>query len=289
MTASNMPGQAPNRLPVTVAIPVRNDAVNLARCLERLHRFADVVVIDSGSTDGTLEVARTAGARVVQFAWNGRFPKKRNWFLQNHAPQQPWVLFLDADEYVDDRFCDELERTLGATGMNGFWLNYTSHFLGRQLRNGLEQRKLALFRTGTGLYERIDEDHWSGLDMEVHEHPIVDGAIGEIRAPIDHQDFKGLAKFIDRHRDYAAWEARRYVALHADDAAWRHLTRRQVFKYRHLAKWWYPLFYFLFVFVVKRGFLDGAAGFHYAFYKAWYFHSIRLLIREVTGSPVASR
>ena len=105
--------------------------------------------------------------------------------------------------------------------------------------------------------------------------------MGEIPAPIDHQDYKGLGKFIEKHRDYALWEARRYACLQEDASeVGERLTPRQRFKYRNLAKWWYPWFYFLFTYVVKLGFLDGGAGFHYATYKAWYFQTIRLLIRE---------
>lgn len=272
-------------LPVTVAVPVRNEAANLARCLERLGRFAEIVVIDSGSTDATVEIARSFGARVVQFEWNGRYPKKRNWFLLNEPPQCSWVLFLDADEFVDDRFCEALARAIDGSECDGFWLTYTNVFLGRELHHGVVQRKLALFRTGKALYERIDEDGWSSLDMEIHEHPIVDGKVGEISVPVEHRDFKGIAHFITKHRDYAQWEAQRYAALQATPEAWTHFTSRQRFKYRHLAKWWYPWFYFLFAYVVKRGFLDGSAGFHYAFYKLWYFQSIRLLIQNGAKAP----
>jgi hypothetical protein len=98
--------------------------------------------------------------------------------------------------------------------------------------------------------------------------------------PIDHRDDKGLARFLEKHIDYARWEARRYAKLKENPDAWGHFTGRQRFKYRHLAKWWYPGFYFLFTYIAKRGFLDGGAGLHYAAYKAWYFRTIRLLIHE---------
>ena len=116
--------------------------------------------------------------------------------------------------------------------------------------------------------------------MEVHEHPVVEGETGEISAPIAHRDDKGLHKFIEKHCDYALWEARRYVGLRRDPGAWACFTPRQRFKYRHLAKWWYPWFYFVFSYLAKLGFLDGGAGLHYAAYKAWYFQTIRLLIKE---------
>lgn len=270
-------------LPVTVAIPVKNEEANLAACLERLHRFAEIVVIDSGSTDRTREIAEGFGARVVDFTWDGHYPKKRNWFLLNAPPTQPWVLFLDADEFVDDAFCDALATAVRNDGVDGYWLVYTNHFLGRPLRHGLAQRKLALFRSGQALYERIEEDGWSRLDMEIHEHPIVEGRLGEISVAIDHRDDKGVARFLEKHLDYARWEARRYARLQSDPAAWETLTDRQRFKYRHLAKAWYPGFYFLFTWIAKLGILDGAAGFHYAACKAWYFRTIRLLIREEAG------
>jgi glycosyltransferase involved in cell wall biosynthesis len=275
-------------LPVTVVIPVKNEEANLGRCLSRLTIFADVVVVDSGSTDRTLEIAAAHGVRVVQFTWDGRFPKKRNWFLLNHPPTQPWILFLDADEFVDGPFCDALARATEDEGVQGLWLTYTNWFLGRPLRYGVPQRKLACFRTGAGLYERIDEDRWSRLDMEVHEHPVIAGRIGEIAVPIDHHDDKGIARFIDRHRDYAEWEARRVLKLRQDSSGWDDLTSRQRFKYRNLGRWWYPFFYFLFTYLVKRGFFDGRAGFHYAAYKMWYFRTIGLLIEETTTKTTAT-
>ena len=267
-------------LPVTVAIPVKNEEANLARCLDRLGRFAEVVVIDSGSTDKTLDIAERFGARIVDFRWDGKYPKKRNWFLLNAPPTEPWVLFLDADEFVDDAFCDAVGNAVADENVDGYWLSYTNYFLGRPLHHGLSQRKLALFRVGRALYEKIEEAAWSQLDMEIHEHPIVEGGVGEISEPIDHHDYKGLGKFIEKHRDYALWEARRYLVLQKNPSSWAHFSPRQRFKYRHLASWWYPWFYFVLAYVAKLGFLDGGPGFHYAAYKTWYFQTIRLLIEE---------
>lgn len=268
-------------IPISVIVPVKNEEVNLARCLVQLTRFKEVIVVDSSSTDRTPKIAEARGAKFLNFEWDGRFPKKRNWVLMNHQLACEWVLFLDADEIVDDAFCDDVSHAVERGEHQGFWLNYTNYFLGKPLRHGIAQRKLALFRVGASLYERIEEDGWSSLDMEIHEHPIIEGSIGEISERIDHNDDRGIAKFLDRHRDYAAWEARRVTALHAgNEDAWGKLTKRQRFKYENLHRWWYPAFYFLAHYVAKRGFLDGHAGFQYAFYKLWYFNTIRLLIRE---------
>lgn len=280
------------KIPVSVVVPVRNEEANLSRCLSLLHDFDEVIVVDSGSTDRTCEIAQNYDASVVQFKWNGQFPKKRNWILLNHPLRNEWVLFLDADEFVTPAFCNEVRRAIQAGRYDGYWLNYTNHFLGRPLRHGDPQRKLALFKFSAGLYERIEEDSWSGLDMEVHEHPIINGDIGEINARIDHRDDRGVTKFIQRHKDYALWEARRTIQLHcAGSNAWEQLTPRQRNKYRNIDKWWFAWAYFVLSYVAKRGFLDGGAGFAYAAYKLWYFATIRLLIKEqrsrVVGETLA--
>ena len=266
-----------DRLPVTVAVPVRNEERGLAACLERLKRFERVVVIDSGSTDRTCDIARAHGAEVVQFAWNGRFPKKRNWFLRNHAPVTPWVLFLDADELVDDAFCDDLARTLPDTPHAGFWLTYDNWFLGRRLRHGTPNRKLALFRVGDGEYERIEEDRWSNLDMEIHEHPVLQGSVGEIRTRIDHRDDRGLEHWKRRHAEYAAWEAQRTFRMRAAGSG--PVEGRQALKYRVLGKWWLPAVYFLDGYVRRLGVLDGWQGLCHAWLKARYFAQIGRLLR----------
>ena len=271
--------------PLTIAIPVRNEEANLPLCLSALKsvigHLAKVVVIDSGSTDKTLDIAEDFGVDVLQFEWDGQYPKKRNWFLLNHTPSTPWVLFLDADEVVSETFLTELETALLDESKSGYWINYTNYFLGKKLNHGLPQRKLALFRVDKGLYERIEEKAWSSLDMEIHEHPVIEGEIGTIKALIDHRDFRGVAKFLQRHVDYAKWESKRVRELGGRQGTqWQGLTRRQQFKYEHIGDWWFPGFYFLNAYILRLGFLDGATGFHYAFLKMWYFKSIRLMIKE---------
>jgi glycosyltransferase involved in cell wall biosynthesis len=283
-------------LPVTVVVPTRNEGKNLAACLGRLGAFAAIWVVDSRSTDDTRAIAERNGARWIDFDWTGEFPKKRNWVLMNHPPATPWVLFLDADEHVTEAFVAELRGVLadaGASAVDGFWLNYENHFMGRILRHGVPQRKLALLRVGAGLYERIDDRRWSNLDMEVHEHPVLEGSVGEISAPITHLDYRGIEHYVARHDAYASWEARRYGELQErGDAAWAALTPRQRTKYRNLARWWFAPAYFLGTYVLKLGFLDGGAGFHHAFLKMIYFYQIRLKIvsdrRPVRGEAGAT-
>lgn len=300
---------------ITVIFPVKNEAENLRRAIPRVQELGPVVVVDSGSTDATCDVAQQLGAKVLQFEWNGQFPKKRNWVLRNYDFKSDWVLFLDADEFVSPEFVTEVREAIKTTEHVGFWLNFENHFMGRKLRGGDPFKKLALFRVGAGEYEKIEEDSWSHLDMEVHEHPILEGSIREIKAPIEHNDFRGLKHYIAKHNEYSSWEAARYVRLQgqinkADQVSatsnqqseiknhelpqrgseWEGLTERQKKKYRHLAKWWFAPAYFLATYFLKKGFLDGAVGFHFALMKAIYFYQIRLKILELKrrekGLPV---
>ena len=268
-------------IPVSVVVPVRNEEKNIQQCLAGLSDFQEVIVVDSFSDDATATIARKFGAKVIMFDWNGRFPKKRNWVLRTYAFSTNWVLFLDADEVVDKSFCDELSIAVASGIHQAFWLNYTNYFQGKKLRFGVPQRKLACFRVDAGEYEQIDEDNWSKLDMEIHEHPIISGNIGVIRSPIDHRDFRGLARFLERHIDYAKWECRRLLKLRQEDGGRNHRqTMRQSFKYDNIDKSWFAHFYFIYTYFFRLGILDGFAGYQYASYKRWYFQTVRNLIKE---------
>ncbi|MER8842436.1 glycosyltransferase family 2 protein [Mesorhizobium sp. M0913] len=267
-------------IPITVVVPVKNEELSIAACLSRLTRFKQVIVVDSHSSDRTCEIAVYYGAEVIQFDWNGRFPKKRNWLLLNKKLQSEWVLFLDADELVSDQFCDAAEIAVRSKDCQGYWLRYDTHFLGRRLRHGVPQRKLALFRVGF-LYEEVEENAWSSLDMEVHEHPIIVGPVGEIAEKVDHNDDRGLAKFIDRHRQYASWEAERTMqVLGVYEDRKNKLSPRQRAKYRFILRWWFSPAYLVYDLIIRLGVLDGTAGVYRALYKSWYFMTIRLLVLE---------
>lgn len=275
-----------NPLAVSVVVPVKNEEKNLAACLESVREFSERIVVDSQSTDSTAAVAQAAGATVLQFCWNGQFPKKRNWTLRTHAFQNEWVLFLDADERPTPEFIDELRRTLPGTRHNGFWLTYDNYFMGRKLRHGDKFRKIALVRRGRAEYERIDEAAWSKLDMEVHEHPIVEGSVGLIRAPIVHDDYKGLYAYIARHNEYSDWEARRTreVLCSARGEGGKPLNVRQRVKYRLVQSVWAGPIYFAYSYFFKLGFLDGRAGLAFAVMKMAYFTQVACKIRELSES-----
>ncbi|MCW1887324.1 glycosyltransferase family 2 protein [Luteolibacter flavescens] len=269
-------------LPITVCIPVRNEEKNLPFCLNALgDSFTEIVVIDSGSTDRTRDIAEIAGVKVMDFAWDGKFPKKRNWALRNYSFSTPWVLFLDGDEGVTPAFIEELRRVIPQSPHAGYWISFENWFMGHPLRHGDVFRKLALFRVGTGEYERFPEDFWSHLDMEVHEHPVLEGTTGEIVARLEHHDFRGLKHYIAKHNEYSTWEANRYRWLQgAGQNEWAKLNDRQRFKYRNLDKWWLGWVYWGVAYFLKKGFLDGSTGWTFNRLKRRYFDEIRLKILE---------
>ena len=269
-------------IPVTVVIPVKNQAAALSRCLEPLRNMAAVIVVDSFSADDTAAVAQHWGAEVLQFKWNGCFPKKRNWILRTFSFTTNWVLFLDADEILTPAFIKELRTATASANYVGYWVKYANFFQGKLLRFGVSQRKLALFQVGAGFYERIDEAGWSDLDMEVHEHPILNGPVGLLQSRIRHEDYSNLFAFIERHNKYSTWEANRYLAQPPGTSELRSShTLRQRAKYALIESPWLSLLYFFYTYFVLGGVFDGAAGLRYAIYKSRYFFDISQKIREM--------
>lgn len=258
-----------NRL--TIVIPTLNEEANLPACLGSIGQFAKVLVVDSGSSDNTLEIAAQNGCNLLKFRWNKEYPKKKNWVLLNGHVSTEWVLFLDADEHVTDDFKKELSEVLPETKCNGFWLTYHNHFMGKWLAHGIPFRKLFLLRNGKGLFQRVDDEGWTGLDMEVHEQLEIDGEVGVIKSPIIHNNFKGLDHFIEKHGDYSTWEAKRFLSGKEDfNPSFRQRVKRTL-----IGSYLLGPVYFLVNYIFRLGFLDGKAGFKYSVIKAKYFWEVK--------------
>lgn len=272
----------------SIVIPVKNDAKNLAECLPLLVDFDDVWIVDSGSMDETAAIAAHWKRPIAQFTWNGQFPKKRNWALQNLPLKHPWVMFLDADERMTEAFKQELSAFLDsptAAKYDVIRCFYDNWFMGRMLRHGDIMQKTAILRLGAAEYERIEEDHWSSLDMEIHEHivPRRKNAEHTMTSRLEHHDKRSLESYYRKHEEYAQWEANRYRKLlekYHTIASVPNLTTRQRQKYANITKWWFAIAYFVVSYILKRGFLDGKAGFFFARGKWQYFKRIRQLLQR---------
>lgn len=268
------------KIPITVIVSVKNEELNLPECLKKLQRFSQLMIVDSCSTDATPKIATEYGAEVHTFEWNGKFPKKRNWALQNVEIKNDWVLFLDADEFVTEEFVDEVAIKTQDSSFNGFTIQFENYFMGRKLKYGYGFKKNALFKKSKGAYEKIDEDLWSHLDMEVHEHPIIEGQIGVIKSKVVHKDFKNLEHYIGKHNAYSSWEAHRYLQL--KESKNTQLSKNQKIKYTLLGLGLLPPVYFIGAYIFKLGFLDGKEGLYLAKYKANYFFQIQTKIIDIT-------
>lgn len=270
---------AAGSLSVTVVVPVKGDADLLPDLLSGLRDFARVVIVDSSDDAATRHIAAENGAEVLVFTWDGRYPKKRNWALAHARITTDWILFLDSDERVTPQFVQALRVSLPKTTHAGFWLRYNTFFLGKELRHGIPQRKLALVRRGCGEYEHIEEENWSALDMEIHEHLIVRGTTGTITARLTHLDARSIHNYCLRHAEYASWEARRCLRLFAGPHR-SALTFRQRVKYATVNSMFFPAAYFFLQYIVRLGFLDGRAGMLFALLKMGYFAQVQAKIAE---------
>lgn len=259
-------------LPVTVVIAVRNEAVNIGRCLEALGAMQRVIVVDSHSTDKTPEIAARAGAEVLQFDFAGGYPKKRQWALDHADITTPWVLLLDADEVVPPELLSEIEAAVSdSSACDGYLISKGFHFLGRRFRfGGFSHAAVLLFKTGAARFEHIMDENPGGMDMEVHERLLVDGRVGRLKHHLIHEDFKGLQAYQARHNQYATWEAAvrdRYFA----SGAWGNDTiqpklfgnaqeRRRFLKQMVCRLPFEHWIWFFNHFIVRLGFLEGTAG-----------------------------
>ena len=202
------------RVPVSIIVPIRNEAENLPRCLASIAWADEIFVVDSQSTDESQSVAEKLGARVVQFEFNGTWPKKKNWALENLPFRNEWVFILDADEVLPAEAEAEFRAAIAGAGATaGFWINRRFMFMGRWLRHAYYPNwNLRLFRHSLGRYEKLTDAATASGDNEVHEHVVVQGPTGRLRCEIDHYAFPSVEVFVEKHNRYSNWEARVAIA-----------------------------------------------------------------------------
>jgi glycosyltransferase involved in cell wall biosynthesis len=245
---------------ISILIPTLDEELHVERAVASAAPLGPVYVLDSGSADGTSELAQLAGATVAQHPWSG-YATQKNWALANLGIETEWVLFLDADEYVSPELREEIANATSSGEFDGYYIPRQNIFLGRLLRHAwwFPDYQLRLFRAAKGRYE----------DRLVHEHVLLDGEASFLKQPIMHENLKGIDAFVERHLRYAAFEAAEMFRVRSGElgdqrrgrffGSWP--ERRRALKL-HV---WYripgrPAIRFLWMYLVKRGFLDGAQG-----------------------------
>lgn len=266
-------------IPVSAVIVTKNEGQNIARCLASLKAFSQVVVVDSGSRDDTVSLAQAARAEVVNFSWNGAYPKKRQWCLENLKLRHEWVFFIDADEEATPEFLESLWRMdWNKTPMAGFFVKGAYVLDGRVLRRGLMNNKLCLLHRGRMEFPPVNDLDIPGMgEMEGHYQPVrrrgFEGApIGRIGPFILHHALEDRAGWQARHERYAVWEA----AMDGRGAYPGEVTAgRRWLKALFKALPYRAEMAFLHSYVLKGGFLEGRAGWEMAGSRRAYYRMIR--------------
>jgi len=258
-------------VPVSILVPIKNEAANLPRCLDSVRWAAEIFVVDSASTDGSQAIAEARGAQVVQFVFDGTWPKKKNWALENLPFRHEWVFILDADEVLPPAAEAEIRAIVSdpSHATAGYWINRRFMFMGRWLRHAYYPNwNLRLFRHRLGRYEKLTDIDTRSGDNEVHEHVVVTGPTGRLRAEMDHFAFPSVEVFVEKHNRYSNWEARvaldRYLRASSGRLQSTEVGARRRLKQFSQALPFRGLLRFLYVYLWQRGFLDGWAGYYFA-------------------------
>jgi glycosyltransferase involved in cell wall biosynthesis len=244
---------------ISTVIITYNEEENIARCLKSVAPFSDeILVVDSHSTDRTIEIARELGARIIQRDWPG-YDRQRQFAIDN--AQHGWVFSIDADEEVSAELCNEI-RTLDFTH-DGYEMPRPVWYLNRWIKHGVWYPGyiLRLFR----------KDRARVSDNPVHESILVPGRTTRLRGDLLHYSYRDLEHHLDKMNDFTSISAQEMAVRRKRAAILRIVV--------------YPFLEFFKTYVVKRGFLDGFAGFQVSLLHAYYVFLKWAKLREIAMQP----
>jgi glycosyltransferase involved in cell wall biosynthesis len=247
------------KITITTVVLTKNEQANLPRCLASIP-WPGVIVVDSGSTDATVEVAKNCGATVFIHQQTGLFDiaKQRNWSMGSCNINSAWILFLDADEELTNEAVAAIERACSRVDeYDAFELTPKYLFWGRWLK-----RTQGYPNWHGRLVKRLDAPFEGG----VWEHFRSDLRVGRIFEPYNHYGMsKGLYQWVERHNRYSAWDGERIHAfLQSGDIAALGTTRK--LGLRRIAAYLWPIrpvARFIYMYIVRMGFIEGVPGFVY--------------------------
>lgn len=270
------------RLPISVVILTKNEEENLPKVVASLPWCDDIHVVDSLSTDGTLEAAKALGVPAWSNPFRG-FGDQRNWALANCTLKYPWVLFLDADEKSTPAFAAALEEavTTAPETVAGFYCCWKMIVEEVWLKrcDGFPKWQFRLLRRGRAQF--ADFGHGQKEDR-------IEGTIEYLKEPYDHRPIsKGWADWLDRHNRYSTKEAQERVDLpfHFAEVFSSHgpVRNRALKAFVSRVPGW-PLVRFAIPYFLKFGFLEGRVGFTYCLNLAYYEYLIQIKIRELKAA-----
>lgn len=261
---------------LSVIILTKNEAANLPNCLASLQQLgAEIYIVDSGSTDETAAIAKQFGCQVFEHAFENH-AKQVNWALNNLSIRTPWIMRLDADEYLMPELVEELKQVLpnAPESVGGYQVKRRVFFMGRWIRHGgyYPTWLLRIWRTGLGTCEQ----RW------MDEHIVLsEGRIANFKHDIIDDNQKGLSFWIEKHNRYADHEVQDLLATQATpktdlltgDQFSQAKQRRWVKKTLYAR---FPLFvrafiYWLLRYTIGLGFLDGIEGLIFHFLQGFWY------------------
>jgi len=246
-------------IPVSILILTLNEEANIRSCLESCAWCDDVAVLDSGSTDKTIPIAREMGAKVYEHPFIS-FGAQRNWAIDNIPMKHDWVFHLDADEQFTPELVDEIEKLIATSpAESGFYVPSKLMFMGRWLKRsgGYPVYQMRLFHKRRMRF----------CDYGHGQREQTTGTIGRLGNPYLHYNFsKGIDDWIEKHNRYSSTEARQIIASRMEPLRIRELLSTNVVERRRTMKrLWYRLPFraqlrFMVTFCIKLGVLEGRAG-----------------------------
>jgi len=283
-------GDSPSEgsVPVSAVVLTQDEEPNIGRCLASVAWADQVVVIDSGSSDGTVPIARSLGAEVVYQPWLG-YSDQREFALRLPLIRHNWVYFVDADEWVSPQLASEIAIQLRAQSCAGFAHRFRLVFRGTWIRH-------CGWYSASFIVRLVDRRCAKFNGEAFGERACVDGPVYRLHNDIVDEDLKGLAAWLHKHVHYAQLDAQRRRRpvpvsctlrriLHRDRTDTRPLTRvmfKDLIFPRVPAK---PLALFLYMYFVRMGLLDGLAGLRFCFYHSWY----EAIVAELRADPAEAQ
>lgn len=269
---------------MTAIILTKNEEANIQRCINSISAFVKrIIVVDSFSTDKTIEYAKELGAEIYKHEWK-HYADQFNWAIDNIPIDTKWIFRFDADEQVTPELAEEIKEkcaTHADDDVTGFMMRYKMFFLGRYLMHGgwYPFLKITIYKTGKGRFE----------DRAMGEHIVLsEGRCVNLQNDCIHYDFKDLTSWIDKHNKYATREVldRKFIAQ--DKTHLEHLDGQPEIAKKLRDSLYYRLppflrarLYYWYRLYFKLGFLDGRQGRIWAFMQAyWYRYLIDAKLYE---------
>jgi len=269
-----------NKIPVSAIILTKDESLNIHRCVKQLAVFDEVIIVDSGSTDDTVELAYSARADVRIFTNPFvDFGQQRNWALDETSLRNDWILFIDADEFMTPALAREIDSFVKAPGNNvGAYIAGMNYFLGKWLKYSTyyPSFQLRLLKKGEVRYRR--EGHG--------QREVTEGPLAYLKNSWIHEGFsKGLHQWIARHNDYSTNEVELILRLRSEPLNLGEVLEKDPIRRRRALKRlgarlpFRPVTRFFYTLIIKRGILDGYAGFIFALLRL--SHDIHLVAKIV--------